>query len=122
MNQQPLTVSVFTHDKGRQTLQATPVGVNGLAVICATATGRMVVLEHQASDRRAFWDAWKAFGGHRQGLVWESGEPFGPPKEYCPVAPAGQIGEAVGKGGSLVARLRRAVAAFWRALTTGDVR
>lgn len=95
-----------------------PIAVHGLGLQCTGVgeLGPIVVMEHNAVDRNAFWQAWAALGGDRLNLQWESGKPFSPILATAVSAPAGasiSVWPILAIAGSILA-----VAAFFMTIVT----
>lgn len=64
-------------------IEVSPCRVIGLALQCYHQSSPILVLEYMAIDKQAFWQAWKAAGGMRQGIM-VGGVPFEPPDYETP--------------------------------------
>jgi hypothetical protein len=109
-----LDVSYF----GEQ-LKVRPYAVQGVGLLCSGPLKSIMVMEYQAHHRMAYWNAWVALGGERQGLVWEDGSAFKCPLTVASGVEYGTLRHPAASGGVLrrVAAcvgvwLRRAAAAF----------
>jgi hypothetical protein len=91
-------------------IKVRPYAVQGVGMLCSGHLKSIMVMEYQAHDRIAYWNAWVALGGEQQGLVWEDGSAF-----KCPltVAAGVEYGTPRRKAASGGGWLRRAAAAFW---------